>query len=137
MIDAFEKRYVAMVDIKGALLKAPVPDDMEFIVKMNGDLAQLMCDLDNSLDFDEQGVLYLKCEKALYGHIEATRLFYDNLNESITERMGFKQNRYDPCVYNRRTKEGYITVRVNVDDLNIFARSKKNLEWTIQQLKGI
>ncbi len=37
MIDAFGKQYVAMVDIKGAFLKAPVPDDLEFIVKMNGE----------------------------------------------------------------------------------------------------
>ncbi len=31
----------------------------------------MMCELDPSLQRDEQGVLYLQCDKALYGHIEA------------------------------------------------------------------
>jgi hypothetical protein len=74
-IDAHEGRHVATVDIKGAFLKAPVPEDLELIVKMTGELAKLMCELDPELECDEHGVLYLKCEKALYGHIEAARLF--------------------------------------------------------------
>jgi hypothetical protein len=42
-IDAHEGRYVATVDIKGAFLKAKVPNNMELIVKMTGELAQIMC----------------------------------------------------------------------------------------------
>jgi hypothetical protein len=137
MIDAFEKRHVATVDIKGAFLKAPVPEDLELIVKMSGELAQLMCELDDSLECDEHGCIYLQCEKALYGHIEAARLFYNNLNESLTTKMGFTQNKYDPCVYNKRTKEGNTTIRIHVDDLKILARSRKQLLLTIQQLKEI
>jgi hypothetical protein len=34
LIDAPEKRYVVTVDIKGAFLKADVPDDLELLVKM-------------------------------------------------------------------------------------------------------
>ncbi len=123
--DAFEQRNVATVDIKGAFLKTPVPDDLELIVKMTGELAQLMCELDDSLECDEHGVLYLQCKKALYGHIEAARLFYDNLNESLTEKMNFTQNQYDPCVYNKKTEDGTVTIRVHVDDLKISARSMK------------
>jgi hypothetical protein len=39
-IDAHEGRHVIMIDIKGAFLKAKVPDDLELIVKMTGELAQ-------------------------------------------------------------------------------------------------
>jgi len=42
-IDAHEGRYVATVDIKVAFLKAKVPNNMELIVKMTGELAQIMC----------------------------------------------------------------------------------------------
>jgi hypothetical protein len=42
--------------------------------------------------------------KALYGHIEAARLFYNDLNESLTTKMGFKRNGYDPCVYNKKNE---------------------------------
>jgi len=51
----------------------------------------------------------LKCIKALYGHIEAARLFYDNLNKTIQEKLNFQQNRYGPCVYNKITKDGIET----------------------------
>ncbi len=39
-IDAHEGRHVITIDIKGAFLKAKVPDDLELIVKMTGELAQ-------------------------------------------------------------------------------------------------
>jgi hypothetical protein len=137
LIDAFEGRQVATVDIKGAFLKAKVPEELELIVKMTGELAQMMCELDSSLECDEHGVLYLRCDKALYGHIEAARLFYDDLHESITKKMNFKQNGYDPCVYNKRTNEGSVAIRVHVDDLKISARSQKQLNLVIEQLREI
>jgi hypothetical protein len=137
LIDAFEQRHVATVDIKGAFLKAKVPEELELIVKMGGELAQMMCELDPLLECDAQGYLYMQCEKALYGHIEAARLFYDDLNESLTAKMKFERNRYDPCVYNRQTKDGRVTIRVHVDDLKISSRSRKQLMETIQQLRNI
>jgi hypothetical protein len=79
----------------------------------------------------------MQCEKVLYGHIEAARLFYDDLNESLTQKMKFERNRYDPCVYNRQTKNGGVTIRVHVDDLKISSRSRKQLMETIQQLQNI
>jgi hypothetical protein len=108
-IDAHKGRYVATVDIKGAFLKAKVLEKMELIVKMSGELSQIMCKINPVLKPDDNGVVYLKCIKALYGHIEAARLFYDNLNKTIQEKLNFQQNRYGPCVYNKITKDGIET----------------------------
>jgi len=94
-----------------------------------------MCELDDRLRVNGDGILYLKCVKALYGHIEAARLFYDDLNKTIQEDMKFKQNQYDPCVYNRRVGEDVITIQIHVDDLKISSRSKKLLEETVDRLK--
>jgi len=41
MIDALEGRYVTTVDIKGAFLKAKVPEDIELLVKMDGESASI------------------------------------------------------------------------------------------------
>jgi hypothetical protein len=101
LIDAIEHRYVATIDIKGAFLKAKVPDDLELVVKMDGELAAAFAELNPEFQPDKKGVLYLRCLKALYGHIEAARLFYDELNNSLTTKMNFTQNKYDPCVYNK------------------------------------
>jgi hypothetical protein len=136
-IDAHEGRYVATVDIKGAFLKAKVPNNMELIVKMTGELAQIMCEIDHDLKQDQKGIIYLKCVKALYGHIEAAKLFYDDLNKTIKDVMGFKQNRYDRCVYNKETTEGTVMIRVHVDDLKISSKSKEQLDMTITKIKEV
>jgi hypothetical protein len=87
LIDAYEGREVVTIDIKGAFLKVDVPPDMELIVRMEGELAELMCELNPNFQMNEKGVLYLKCVKALYGHIEAARLFYNNLDETLTQKL--------------------------------------------------
>ncbi len=137
LINAYVQRNVVTLDIKGEFLKAKVPDDMELIVKMEGKLAELMSELDPRYKMDETGVLYLKCKKALYGHIEASRLFYDDLCYSLTERMGFKRNQYDPCIFNKRTQDGAVTVRTHVNDLKLSLRSNKQLEQVISDLRVI
>jgi hypothetical protein len=91
-------------------LKAKVPKEMELIVKMSGEFSQIMCEINPTLKPDANGIVYLKCIKALYGHIEAARLFYNDLNKNIQEKMNFQQNRYDPCVYNKRTQDGVVTI---------------------------
>jgi len=58
------------VDIKGAFLKAKVPDNLMLMVNMTGELASLMHKINHDMKCNEQGVLYLRCVKALYGQIE-------------------------------------------------------------------
>jgi hypothetical protein len=137
LIEALEERFVATVDIKGAFLKAKVPEDMELIVKMDGELAEAFVELNSDFELDENGILYLQCDKALYGHIEAARLFYDDLDDSLHRKMGFQQNQYDPCVYNKVIDGDRITIKTHVDDLKISAVKKENVEWTIDQLRTI
>jgi hypothetical protein len=88
-IEAHEGRSVATVDIKGAFLKAKVPENLMLMVKMTGELADLMCEINPDMRCNEQGVLYLRCIKALYGHIEAAKLFYDDLDNNIQKKMNF------------------------------------------------
>ncbi|MFN9979591.1 MAG: reverse transcriptase domain-containing protein, partial [bacterium] len=137
LIDALEQRYVATIDIKGAFLKAKVPGDLELIVKVDGELAEMFVGLNPDFKLDEHGVLYLRCDKALYGHIEAARLFYDELNNSLVNRMDFVKNHYDPCVYNRATEDGLVTIRTHVDDLKVSGRTKEQVQEVIKQLKDI
>jgi hypothetical protein len=106
LIDAYERRCIRTVDIKGAFLKAKVPEDLELIVKMDRQLAELMNEVRSDFKIDEEGVMYLQCVKALYGHREAARLFYDDLNRTLAKKMNFVRNRYNPCVYNKRTDSG-------------------------------
>jgi hypothetical protein len=56
-VDAHEGRYVATVDIKGAFLKAKVSKEMELIVKISGELSQIMCEINPALKPDANGIV--------------------------------------------------------------------------------
>jgi len=86
---------------------------------------------------NEHGVLYLRCLKALYGHIEEARLFYNELNYSLTERMNFERNKYDPRVYNKITKKGTVTIRTHVDNLKVSCKAWSEIQQVIDQLRDI
>ena len=69
LIDVLDQRFIATIDIKGAFLKAKVPDEMELIVKMDGELAQAFVELHPQFQLYEDGILYLRCVKALLDYI--------------------------------------------------------------------
>jgi hypothetical protein len=70
---------VVTIDIKGAFLKANVPEDLELIVRMEGELAELFAELNPDLKLDENGILYLKCLKAVMDILKQQDYFMMNL----------------------------------------------------------
>jgi hypothetical protein len=135
LIDALEGRDIITIDIKGAFLKAHVPKELDLIVKMDGDLARIFCELNPK---QGEGTLYLRCLKALYGHIEAARLSYNELDCSLTKRMNFLQNKYDPCVYNRKNEDRAVTtIKTHVDDLKVSSKSSEQLQKVVKELKDL
>ncbi len=62
-------------------------------------------------------ILYVKLQKALYGLMWASLLFYRKLRKEL-EDYGFEINPYDPCVANRVTECGKQMIVIwHVDDL--------------------
>ena len=58
------------------------------------------------------------------------------MNHTIQHKLGFTQNQYDLCVYNKSDpkKNGEkVMTRVHVDALNISSESKKKLNNDIDQ----
>jgi hypothetical protein len=69
--------------------------------------------------FDKKGtkVLYVKLQKALYGLMRASILFYRKLRKGF-KAYGLTVNPYDPCIANMMTNDGkQLTVIWHVDDL--------------------
>ncbi len=63
-------------------------------------------------------MLYVKLNKALYGMLKSSLLFYKKLVVEL-ESMGFKLNPYDPCIDNHMVNRTQQTVTWHVDDLKI------------------
>ena len=123
LVDAHERRSVAMLDIQNTFLHT---DNDEYIfMVLREKLAELIVKVDPSLYSkyvipSKQGLpmLYVKLTKALYGMLISAMLFYKKLRENL-EGKGLEVNPYDPCVANKLVNGSQMTVCWHVDDLKI------------------
>ena len=122
MIDAKERRHVAVIDIPGAFMQSDTDEDL--LVKIQGKMAELLISIDPKLyepcKCIERGkvTLYLQLNKALYGTLRAALLFWKDLTATLTA-MGFVINAYDNCVANKIINGSQCTITWHVDDLKI------------------
>ena len=121
-IAASKRRKVRYYDVPSAFVNTEVDEDVLMIVK--GKLAEMMTKIAPQVyrkyvTADRKGtpILYMKLQKALYGLMRASLLFYRKLRKEL-EHYGFKINLYYPCVANKMTDGGkQLTVIWHVDNL--------------------
>ena len=134
VIDAHERRHVAIIDVENAFLQSE--NDQRIIMAIRGKTAELLVCLNPSLYrpyiwYSKNGVpmLYVKINKALYGMLRAALLFYRKLRADL-EDMGFEVNPYDPCVANRQVNGSQCTVVWHVDDLKVSHKEEAAVSYT-------
>ena len=64
-------------------------------------------------------MIYSEALKALYGTVDAAKLFYDSLVAFLVGELKFKTNPYDQCVVNKDINGSQCTIIWHVDDLKI------------------
>ena len=122
VIEAKEKRDVAVMDIPNAFVQTDMEGEEKVVMKIRGQLAELLVRTDPKIYRKfitmERGqtVLYLELRKALYGMLKSALLFYKKLVKDL-ESIGFKINPYDACVANRMINGHQQTMVWHVDDL--------------------
>jgi hypothetical protein len=135
VIDAHEKRYVATADIEGAFLHADMTSTV--IIELDQQLTSILVELypEVYLEYvNKAGKLLLRLKKALYGTIEAAKLFYYNLKNSLSE-INMIPNEYDECVFNGTINGSNVTITVHVDDLKISSTCKESVEKVLEHLR--
>jgi hypothetical protein len=139
-IEAAEGREVACIDIPGAFLHTDIDEDV--VMQLRGKLAELMVQVDPKLYRKhivmENGhkILYVKAQKAVYGLLRSSLLFYLKLKGDL-ERLGFEFNPYDPCTANKMIDGHQMTVVYHVDDLKVSHKDPKQIDWFADQLRKI
>jgi hypothetical protein len=121
-IAASEKRKVRCYDIPSTFMNTDVDEDVFMVLK--GELAEMMIQIapqtyQKYMMVDKKGttILYVKLQKALYGLMRASILFYRKLQKEL-EQYGFKVNLYNQCIANMTTSSGEpMTVIWHVDNL--------------------
>ena len=93
-------------------------------------MTSILVRLDHSYEafVEPNGSCVAKLDKALYGTVEAAKLWYDLLSGQLRE-AGFTQNPYDLCVFNKIGSNGnQITVALHVDDMLITCKDQCELD---------
>jgi hypothetical protein len=141
VIDAYEGRDVATVDIPGAFLQTKMPEDEEPVhVILDGRMAELLAKISPET-YQEyvahkrgQAFIYCKLNVALYGTLKAALLFWVKLTKSLKKR-GFVINPYDWCIANMDINGKQCTIVWHVDDLKISHVDSTVVDEIIASLK--
>ena len=142
MIDAYEKREVATVDIPGAFLQTKMPaDDRDVHVVLDGRMAELLAKISPE-DYQKyvhqhrgQSQIYCKLNVSLYGTLKAALLFWKKLSGYLKEQ-GFTVNPYDWCVANKIINGKQCTIVWHVDDLKISHVDTSVVDEVIENLRS-
>ncbi len=121
-IAASECRKVRCYDVSRAFVNTDVDEDVLMVLKE--ELVEMMIQIAPQVyrkyvTVDKKGtkLLYVKLQKALYGLMRASLLFYRKLQKEF-KAYGLQVNPYDPCVANMETKSGkQLTMIWHVDNL--------------------
>ena len=125
---AAESRRVITVDIEGAFLHGVMTNViyMEISVHCVDVLIYMYGDI-------YINKIYVKLDRALYGTIEAAKVWYDTLLSYLT-RLGFRANAHDQCIFNKMARKNQITILIHVDDLMIVCSAQSCIDDVISGL---
>ena len=130
-ICASEGRHAMSLDVPGAFLNA---DMAATGVKVRMLLDPIMTSILVKIDpayadyINPNGTCLVELDKALYGTVEAAKLWYDMLTD-VLKGEGFVPNPYDACVFNKIGKKGHqVTICLHVDDLLITCKDSSELD---------
>ena len=114
---AKEGREVAVGDIGGAYLTCDLTGEL-VVIELDDVLTSILAKrLPEIIPYvDKRGRLLAKLDKALYGLVQSSRIWYDKLSAILID-LGYTPNPLDPCVYNKVVNGKQITLCVFVDDV--------------------
>ena len=136
-IAAHEKRAVAVVDISGAYLNADMALGTPVHMRLDRTMSDLIIGIDPTYSkyTDARGGVTVHLKKALYGCVESSGLWYENLHSTMVG-LGYVRNICDKCVFNRTGPDGHqCTAAVHVDDLLISSASKVSISHLVDGLR--
>ena len=116
-IAAKEQRKVATMDFSSAYLNADMKKKV--LMKFDPAVSTLMAELDPKLKGCinvSNGILVVQLQKALYGCVESAKLWYELICGKLLE-LGYSQNEYEACIFNKYLGQVQVTVCLYVDDI--------------------
>jgi hypothetical protein len=112
---------MAKVDVKGAFIQTEMEGPPVFI-RLDRSLTKLVVEFLPGLKkyVEADGTLYCKLLKALYGCVQASKLWFNKLTKVLREE-GYEHCPTDPCVMRKLVDGKVFLVLIYVDDLLLLA----------------
>ena len=96
VVDAWEHRKVAVLDVPGAFMQVDIDELVH--VRFSGEMVDKLLEIDHELYSGyvtierSEKVMYVELLKALYGTLRAARLFWEKLHAKLVNDWGFVPN---------------------------------------------
>ena len=130
-IAAKEGRRVIAIDIGGAFQNADMsPTGIDVHMRLDRVMSSMLIQLDSPYEKfrDRNDTVMVRLDKALYGCVETSLLWYKDLNSKLVAN-GFVENPYDRCLFNKIGSSGkQISIVLHVDDLMVTSESQTDLD---------
>ncbi len=148
IVDADEKRHVAIIDIPNAFIQTWVDDKKDqVIIQICGVVVDWLTKITlkvytKYVSADRKGAktLLVECTNAIYGKMIVGLLYYHKFSKSL-KCKNFIKNPYDPCLWNKVTKGKQCTICFHVDNCKISHVCLKVINdmiaWLRQEYKSI
>jgi hypothetical protein len=137
-IAAYERRKVKIIDLVGAYLTVDVLEGSETYVVFDTRLTDILTSRFPAYKkyVASDGTFCGRLNRSLYGLCQSSANLHRELKKTLVEKMGFKVNPKDQCVYNAMYKGKQLTVLVYVDDILITAASEEALADFTSEFKN-
>ena len=121
--------HIVTADITGAYLESSLDVNDVVYMFLSKDAVDELKKIDPKIarHILIDGRVLVRLLKALYGTIQAAKLWYKKLKEIITE-YGFKQHPHDQCVFILILNGVLLIVGFHVDDLLMICKDKKMID---------
>ena len=124
VVEAYKGRNVAVVNIPGAFLQPKASHGT--IIKLQGPVVEALLQISPAW---EKVVVYAgkkripticnEAIKALYGTVDTSKLFFDDMTSFLVETMSFTPNPFNLCVVNKKNNGKQYKISWHVDSLKI------------------
>lgn len=137
-VNAKEDRWVMVCDVGGAFLHALWPaKEGKVHVLLDSINARILCEIRSEYKafVNKDGTLCMEIDRALYGLVQAARMWYDRLTVFLALHR-YVVNACDPCVWNKGSGVCQSTILFHVDDLSCSCRDVGELHDIEKMLKA-
>ena len=140
---AKEGRDCATVDLPGFFIQIEQEENSDLLLKLTGQVTTLLIESDKDKwqkhlrQENGKDVLYVKCDKAIYGTMNAALLVaYKKLVKLFSE-WGFVMNPYNPCVWNKMVGKHQMNIMFHIDDLLMSHKHPHIVTLFIKKLEAV